>query len=315
LEFQEGNLDLFRLNFAMLTLIPKIEGAEEMKSFKPISLLNYNFKIFSKALTIRFEKVCQRLIAKEHSVFIMGRYILEIVVIADEIVHSIHKAKEIGVIIKLDYEKVYDRVNLEFLLEILESRGFSGKWIGWIKAVVHRGFVSVLANGEESSTFKTGKGLRQGDPLSPLLFNLVVDVLTRMLVRAIESRLIGGLLTQFRRGGVTVLQYADDNVLFSSCDRICLRNLRCVLILFEVVSSMRINFHKSEVIPMNIDDVEAHGIAHVLNWPIGSLPFRYLGVPLHFDKLKREDLQPILDKLIKRIAGWRGRLLAYSSRL
>jgi hypothetical protein len=147
LEFQEGNLDLFRLNFAMLTLIPKIEGAEEMKSFKPISLLNCNFKIFSKALTIRFEKVCQRLIAKEHSVFIMGRYILEIVVIADEIVHSIHKAKEIGVIIKLDYEKVYDRVNLEFLLEILESMGFSGKWIGWIKAVVHRGFVSVLANG------------------------------------------------------------------------------------------------------------------------------------------------------------------------
>jgi hypothetical protein len=70
LEFQEGNLDLFRLNFAMLTLISKIEGAEEMKSFRPISLLNCNFKIFSKALTIRFEKVCQRLIAKEQSVFI-----------------------------------------------------------------------------------------------------------------------------------------------------------------------------------------------------------------------------------------------------
>jgi hypothetical protein len=70
LEFQEGNLDLFRLNFAMLTLIPKIEGAEEMKSFRPISLLNCNFKLFSKALTIRFEKVCQRLIAKEQSAFI-----------------------------------------------------------------------------------------------------------------------------------------------------------------------------------------------------------------------------------------------------
>jgi hypothetical protein len=237
------------------------------------------------------------------------------VVIAHERVHSIHKTKEPGVIIKLDYEKAYDRVNLEFLLEILESRGFSGKWIGWTKAVVIGGSVSVLANGEESSTFKTGKGLRQGDPLSPLLFNLVVDVLTRMLVRATESGLIRVMLTQFRRGGVIALQYADDIVLFSSCDRICLRNLRCVLILFEVVSGMRINFHKSEVIPMSIDDVEAHDIADVLNCPIGSLHFRYLGVPLHFDKLKREDLQPILDKLIKRITGWRGRLLAYSSRL
>jgi hypothetical protein len=78
---------------------------------------------------------------------------------------------------------------------------------------------------------------------------------------------------------------------------------------------MRINFHKSEVIPMNVESGEAHDIAHVLNCPVGSLPFKYLGVPLHFEKLKREDLQLALDKLIKRIAGWRGRLMAYSRRL
>jgi hypothetical protein len=104
----------------------------------------------------------------------------------------------------------------------------------------------------------------------PLLFNLVVDVLTRMLARATETGLIGGLLTQFRRGGgVTALQYAGDTVLFSSCDKFCLRNLRCVLILFQVVSGMRINFHKSEVIPMNVESGEAHDIAHVLSsWVI-----------------------------------------------
>jgi hypothetical protein len=66
---------------------------------------------------------------------------------------------------------------------------------------------------------------------------------------------------------------------------------------------------------MNMDDHQIHEVAHVLSCPRGSLPFRYLGVPVHFEKLKREDLQPILDKLIKRVAGWRGRLLAYSSRL
>jgi hypothetical protein len=81
-------------------------------------------------LTIRFEKVCQRLKSKEQSAFIRGHYILESVVITHEIVHSIHKAKNPGVIIKLDYEKAYDRVNLDFLLEILESRGFSERWIG-----------------------------------------------------------------------------------------------------------------------------------------------------------------------------------------
>jgi hypothetical protein len=70
-----------------------------------------------------------------------------------------------------------------------------------------------------------------------------------------------------------------------------------------------------ERIPLNLDDDRTHEIAHQLHCPVGSLPFKFLGVPLHFEKLKRKDLQPILDKLIKRIAGWRGKLLAYSSKL
>jgi hypothetical protein len=218
-EFQSGKLDLFRLNFAMLTLIPKVEGAAKMKLFRHIGLLNCSFKIFSKALTIRFEKVCQRLIAKEQSAFISGRFILDSVVIAHDIVHSIHKSKESGMLIKLDYEKAYDRVNLDFLLEIMESRGFCEKWIGWVNSVVIGGSASVLANGEESNTFKTGKWLRQGDPLSPLLFNLVVEVLTRMLARAVEAGLIVGLLNQFREGGILALQYTDDTVLFSTYDK------------------------------------------------------------------------------------------------
>jgi hypothetical protein len=85
--------------------------------------------------------------------------------------------------------------------------------------------------------------------------------------------------------------------------------------LFERVSGMKINFHKSEVIPMNLDDGATHNIAHILACPIGVFPVKYLGVPLYFDQLRREDVQPLVDKLIKRIAGWRGRLLAYSSRL
>jgi hypothetical protein len=107
-EFQNGGLDLFRLNFACLTLIPKVEEVVDMKHFRLISLLNCSFKIFGKLLTLRLESVYQRLVAKEQSAFIKGRYILESVVIAHEVVHSLHKLKEAGVIIKLDYEKAYD---------------------------------------------------------------------------------------------------------------------------------------------------------------------------------------------------------------
>jgi hypothetical protein len=122
-DFHRGKLDLFRLNFAMLTLVPKVDNATDMKNFRPIILLNCSFKFFGKLITSRLERTCQRIIAKEQSVFLRGGFILESVVVAHEVLHSVHKNKEPEVIIKLDYEKAYDRVNLDFLLEILRARG------------------------------------------------------------------------------------------------------------------------------------------------------------------------------------------------
>jgi hypothetical protein len=113
-DFQKGDLDIHRLNFAMLTLIPKTSDARNMKNFRPISLANCSFKIFSKILAIRLGRIADRIILNSQSAFIKGRYILESVVTAHEIVHSISKSNSKGIILKLDYEKAYDRVNLDF---------------------------------------------------------------------------------------------------------------------------------------------------------------------------------------------------------
>jgi hypothetical protein len=160
LDFYNENLDLNRLNFALLTLISKEMGARTMKKYRPISLCNCSFKIFSKVLTLRLGKIANRLISPQQTAFIGGRYILESVVVAHEVVHSIHKGKKPGVILKLDYEKAYDRVNINFLFEILTTRGFGRKWISWIEHIVKRGSVGVTLNGHDSPFFKTGKGLR-----------------------------------------------------------------------------------------------------------------------------------------------------------
>ena len=85
--------------------------------------------------------------------------------------------------------------------------------------------------------------------------------------------------------------------------------------MFEKISGMRINFHKSEIVPMNLDVDEAHEISHLFGCPIGSFPMKYLGVPLHFDKLSREEVQPLVDKILKKIASWRGRLLSSAARV
>jgi hypothetical protein len=92
-------------------------------------------------------------------------------------------------VLKLDYEKAFDKVSLDFLLDLLAKRGLVLKQISWIKAVTHGGSVGVKLNNIIGDFFLTKKGLRQGDPLTPLLFNLTVDVLTRMLIKDANANL------------------------------------------------------------------------------------------------------------------------------
>lgn len=100
-----------------------------------------------------------------------------------EVIHTTHSSGKKGMILKIDYEKVYDRANLDFVYEVLELRGFGRKWINWIKSITQQGSTGVKINGEESDFFITSSGLRQGGPFSPLLFNLVVDVFAKMIVK------------------------------------------------------------------------------------------------------------------------------------
>lgn len=163
----DEDLDLFRLNFAMITLIPKENVARTMNKFRPISLLNCCFKICTKVLTNRLALIIVRFISDFQSAFVRGRYVLESVVTAHEIVHVVHSTGRQGLLFKIDYEKAYDKVNLDFFYELLALRGFGPKWLVWIRRLSQKGSVGVKLNGEESDFFLTGKGLRQGDPLSP----------------------------------------------------------------------------------------------------------------------------------------------------
>ena len=116
-DFENGNLDIYKLNYAIITLIPKIPMARDMKNFRPISLSNCAVKIFSKAMTTRASPLYDKLISSNQTAFIKGRFILESVVMAHEVIHEIHRSGSSGLILKLDYEKAYDRVSWDFLKE------------------------------------------------------------------------------------------------------------------------------------------------------------------------------------------------------
>jgi hypothetical protein len=121
-DFYQDKLDLYKLNFALITIIPKEKDARVMSKFRSISLLNCSYKFFTKVLTNRIGVVADRLIASNQTSFIKGRYILESVVTAHEILHDKHHNKQQGYLIKLDYENDYDKVNWQFLLDIFEKR-------------------------------------------------------------------------------------------------------------------------------------------------------------------------------------------------
>ena len=145
-------------------------------------------------------------------------------------------------------------------------------------------------NNTESSFFTTGKGLRQGDPLSPLLFNIVVDALTRMLAKVANHQLISVRCPEVCPGGIICLQYADDTILFFDNNLEHANNLKIVLCCFEQVSGMRINYNKSELIPINLEEEELTPFITSLGYSQGNFPIKYLGIPLHFEKLSREDI-------------------------
>ena len=177
------------------------------------------------------------------------------------------------------------------------------------------GSIRIHINDENSIFFKPGKGLRQGDPLSPLLFNLVADVFSRMLMKAARHGLISGLLPQVVEGGIISLKYADDTLLFleNNLEKAC--NLKWLLVCFEQMSGMKINYDKSDLLTVGLEEDQANEFARLFCCKKGEFPIKYLGVPLHYNKLTRKDLQPVVDKIIKRIVGWRGRFLSYAGRL
>jgi hypothetical protein len=169
---------------------------------------------FTKVLSIRLMEVAAETISKTQTAFIKGRNILEAVVILHELIHELKTKHQEGIILKLDFEKACDKVNWEFLKEVLVQKGFPGKRIDWIMKTVEGGKVCINVNNEQGEFSRTFKVLRQGGgPLSPLLFNLVGDALAAMLESAKLNGRIGGLVPHFIEGGITHLQYANDTII------------------------------------------------------------------------------------------------------
>ena len=289
--------------------------AERIQQYRPICLLNVSFNFFTKAATLRLNSVADHVVRPTQTAFMQGRNILDGVVILHETVHEMHRKKLNGVILKIDFEKAYDKVKWSFLQQTLRMKGFSDEWRTMIHNFVSGGSVAIKVNDVVGRYFQTRKGLRQGDPLSPILFNIVADMLAIIIERAKIDGQIEGVVPHLVDGGLSILQYADDTILFMEHDLEKARNLKLILSAFEQLSGLKINFHKSELFCFGeaLDDAALY--AELFGCGQGHFQISYLGIPIHFRRLTIAQWKIVEERLQKRLSSWKGKLLSLGGRL
>lgn len=243
-------------NTSFITLIPKCENPVSLSDFRPISLIGCMYKILSKVLAARFKPNLNTFVGEVQSAFTGGRNIQDSILIANEIVDGWKKRKVRGLIINLDLEKAFDNINWTFMFRMLRMLGYPDKWILWMHECLSTALVSILVNGSPSKQFRMQKGIRQGDPLSPFLFIIGAESLNCIFQGAIHQGTIKGLRIGVDGPLLTHLQFANDTLVFCGADLEEFKNIKCLLKGFEVMSGLKINYHKSVVCGVGMVDGE-----------------------------------------------------------
>jgi retron-type reverse transcriptase len=186
--------------------------------------------------------------------FIKSRTIQDCLSWAFEYIHLCRTYKKKALILKLDFEKAFDKIEHQAILEILQSKGFGQTWIGWIKEILSSATSSVLLNGIPGKVFHCKRGVRQGDPLSPLLFVLAVDLLQSMVNRAKDLGHLQLPIPERAGADFPIVQYADDTLLIMEACPHQLLVLKNSLSDFASSTGLKVNYNKTVMLPINIPE-------------------------------------------------------------
>ncbi|VFQ85715.1 unnamed protein product [Cuscuta campestris] len=299
-----------------ITLIPKVEGAREIGDYRPIALSTFFSKMLSRIMANRLGPMLNKIISPEQAGFQKREGIEEHILLTNELMHNLDsKVRGGNVMIKLDMAKAFDKISWNFLQAILQAFGFNEQSICLLLQNLRATYMSVLVNGKPNGFFKIKRGVKQGDPLSPLLFIIGSEGFARSLNHAINS----GYISPYKVGKTRVvshLAFADDLIIFLKGDLRNILRFRHLLDSYLKASGQEVNKKKSRIFcKKGSRGLYTSKLDDTLGFKVGNPPFKYLGSTITQGKLKKTHCDHILHHFDAYINNWYSKELNPMSRL
>ncbi|XP_028754982.1 uncharacterized protein LOC114714409 [Neltuma alba] len=316
--FFDGSVSIKEANKTLISLIPKCATPEYVTHFRPISLCTVHYKCVTKILTYRLKSILDRVISPFQTSFIPGRHIQDNIIIGQEILHQMDKArgKRGWVAMKIDLEKAYDRMSWAFIHQTLLLAGLQGRICELIMDCITSVSVNVLWNGSKTEFSCTQRGLRQGDPISPYIFVLCMDRLSHLISDMVEEgrwRPIG--LT--REGPfISHLMFADDLLFFGEATKQQVQCMLDCLNSFCSASGEKVNLGKSSIFfSRNVKPQVRSSLRNISGMKNVNDIEVYLGMPMTRSRRTTEKFRYIVEKVKDKLATWKMNCLSLAGRI
>ncbi|CAN1153186.1 LINE-1 retrotransposable element ORF2 protein [Linum perenne] len=302
-----------QVNQTIIVLIPKLLKPEQISQFRPISLCNVTYKLMAKCVADRLRSCMGNLVNETQTSFVPGRNITDNIIILQEVVHSMRSksGKKGWMTIKLDLAKAFDRLEWSFVEDTLRRANIPENLVKIILCCISTTSTQVLWNGGLTPSFKPGRGLRQGCPLSPFLFTLCIERLSILIFNEINQG--SWLPIKLAKDGppLSHLFFADDLMLFGEASLSQCRSISKCHDRFCLASGQLVSLDKSRVFfSKNTQGASRRNICRSLGIAETTDLGRYLGVPVIHGRVRKDTFSYILERIDKKLDGWKRNTLS-----
>jgi len=293
---------LEQINRGTITLIPKSGDHSRIGNWRPITLLGSLYKILAKTLARRLQAHLPSIIRPSQTGFVEGMSILDNTFLAQEALDWAVESDQDLVMLLLDFEKAFDRIEWGFLFEALAKLSFASQWIHWVRSLYHSATSAIKLNGVVGGSFPLARSVRQGCPLAPYLFILATDVLGHMLE---DQRFRVKGLSLPRGGRIIEQTFADDTALYLQGSQANMERTQKVLDIFCKASGAKVNWNKSAAVwaskrPRTWEWGQEVG----LQWVPEGKGVRYLGIQVGFHLPPKVNFDKMLSALKGKLINW-----------